>query len=77
MPSALPCSRPRMIGRHPYLSRWQWESADDLRIAREALALMDIADAEAARRAHPVRWRAPARRAGGTAHATAETLSSR
>src|SRR6266851_1716342 len=30
-----------MIGRHPYLSRWQWESADDLRIAREALALMD------------------------------------
>jgi iron complex transport system ATP-binding protein len=35
-----------MIGRHPYLSRWQWESADDLRIAREALALMDIAGAE-------------------------------
>jgi iron complex transport system ATP-binding protein len=35
-----------MIGRHPYLSRWQWESAEDLRIAREALALMDIADAE-------------------------------
>ncbi|MDQ6923685.1 MAG: ABC transporter ATP-binding protein [Pseudomonadota bacterium] len=36
-----------MIGRHPYLSRWQWESAEDLRIAREALALMDIANAEA------------------------------
>jgi iron complex transport system ATP-binding protein len=36
-----------MIGRHPYLSRWQWESAEDLRIAREALALMDIAYAEA------------------------------
>lgn len=35
-----------MIGRHPYLSRWQWESVEDLRIAREALALMDIADAE-------------------------------
>jgi iron complex transport system ATP-binding protein len=35
-----------MIGRHPHLSRWQWESAEDLRIAREALALMDIADAE-------------------------------
>lgn len=35
-----------MIGRHPYLSRWQWESADDVRIAREALSLMDIADAE-------------------------------
>jgi len=36
-----------MIGRHPYLSRWQWESAEDLRIAREALALMDIGNAEA------------------------------
>jgi len=35
-----------MIGRHPYLSRWQWESADDLRIAREALKSMDIAGAE-------------------------------
>ena len=35
-----------MIGRHPHLSRWQWESADDVRIARESLALMDIADAE-------------------------------
>ncbi|MDQ6916321.1 MAG: ABC transporter ATP-binding protein [Pseudomonadota bacterium] len=35
-----------MIGRHPYLSRWQWESADDLRIAREALAAMDLAGAE-------------------------------
>ena len=35
-----------MIGRHPYLSRWQWEGADDLRIAREALASMDLAGAE-------------------------------
>jgi iron complex transport system ATP-binding protein len=35
-----------MIGRHPYLSRWQWESAEDLRIARAALAAMDVADAE-------------------------------
>jgi iron complex transport system ATP-binding protein len=35
-----------MIGRHPYLSRWQWESAEDLRIAREAIAAMDIAGAE-------------------------------
>ena len=35
-----------MIGRHPYLSRWQWESTEDLRIAREALASMDIVDAE-------------------------------
>jgi iron complex transport system ATP-binding protein len=35
-----------MIGRHPYLSRWQWEGAEDLRIARAALASMDIAGAE-------------------------------
>lgn len=35
-----------MIGRHPYLSRWQWESADDLRIARAAIASMDLAGAE-------------------------------
>jgi iron complex transport system ATP-binding protein len=35
-----------MIGRHPYLSRWQWESANDVRIARESLASMDIADAK-------------------------------
>jgi iron complex transport system ATP-binding protein len=35
-----------MIGRHPYLSRWQWEGAEDLRVAREALASMDIASSE-------------------------------
>jgi iron complex transport system ATP-binding protein len=43
-----------MIGRHPYLSRWQWESAEDLRIAREALALM--AHCPGANAAAP-RWR--------------------
>jgi len=35
-----------LIGRHPHLSRWQWESGEDLRIAREALASMDLAGAE-------------------------------
>jgi iron complex transport system ATP-binding protein len=35
-----------MIGRHPHLSRWQWESGEDLRIAREALVSMDLAGAE-------------------------------
>jgi len=35
-----------LIGRHPHLSRWQWESADDWRIAREALAAADMADTE-------------------------------
>jgi iron complex transport system ATP-binding protein len=35
-----------LIGRHPHLSRWQWEGDDDLRIARSALAALDIAHAE-------------------------------
>ncbi|TMG85479.1 MAG: ABC transporter ATP-binding protein [Betaproteobacteria bacterium] len=32
-----------LVGRHPHLSRWQWESAEDVRIAREALAAADMA----------------------------------
>ena len=36
-----------LVGRHPHLGRWQWEGAEDLRIAREALAAVDMADAEA------------------------------
>jgi iron complex transport system ATP-binding protein len=36
-----------LVGRHPHLGRWQWEGAQDLRIAREALAAVDMADAEA------------------------------
>jgi iron complex transport system ATP-binding protein len=36
-----------LIGRHPHLSRWQWEGPADLSIARAALAAVDIADAEA------------------------------
>jgi iron complex transport system ATP-binding protein len=36
-----------LVGRHPHLSRWQWESAADLAIARDALAAMDIGGAEA------------------------------
>lgn len=31
-----------LIGRHPHLSLWQWETADDERIAREALAAVDM-----------------------------------
>ncbi|HKD53360.1 MAG TPA: ABC transporter ATP-binding protein [Steroidobacteraceae bacterium] len=33
-----------LIGRHPHLALWQWETADDARIAREALATVDMAD---------------------------------
>ena len=36
-----------LVGRHPHLSRWQWESADDVRIAREALAAADMTGTEA------------------------------
>jgi iron complex transport system ATP-binding protein len=36
-----------LIGRHPHLSRWQWESADDIRIAREALAAADMTGTDA------------------------------
>jgi iron complex transport system ATP-binding protein len=36
-----------LIGRHPHLSRWQWEGTEDVRIAREALAAADMAGTEA------------------------------
>ena len=33
-----------LIGRHPHLSLWQWESAADEQLAREALAAVDMSD---------------------------------
>ena len=33
-----------LIGRHPWLERWAWESAADARIAREALAAVGLGD---------------------------------
>jgi len=36
-----------LVGRHPHLARWQWEGAEDLRIAREALAAVGMAGTEA------------------------------
>jgi iron complex transport system ATP-binding protein len=33
-----------LIGRHPHLSAWQWEGREDERIARDALAKMDLTD---------------------------------
>ncbi len=33
-----------MIGRHPHIPRFQWESADDREIARASLALVDLDD---------------------------------
>ena len=32
-----------LIGRHPHLARWAWEGEDDRRIARAALAAVDLA----------------------------------
>jgi iron complex transport system ATP-binding protein len=33
-----------LIGRHPHLSFWQWESAQDGQLARDALAAVDLRD---------------------------------
>ncbi len=35
-----------LIGRHPHLGFWQWESPDDLAIARQALLEVDLAGFE-------------------------------
>jgi len=35
-----------LVGRHPHLSRWQWESAADIAFARAALATLDLAELE-------------------------------
>jgi iron complex transport system ATP-binding protein len=32
-----------LIGRHPHLGLWQWETADDARISRESLAAVGLA----------------------------------
>lgn len=33
-----------LVGRHPHLARWEWESATDARIARQALAAVGLGD---------------------------------
>jgi len=33
-----------LIGRHPHLALWQWETVEDERLAREALAAVDMGD---------------------------------
>jgi len=35
-----------MVGRHPYLARWQWENERDREIARAALQAVDLAGFE-------------------------------
>ncbi len=36
-----------LVGRHPHLGRWRWESAADVDCARAALAALDLAGFEA------------------------------
>jgi iron complex transport system ATP-binding protein len=31
-----------LVGRHPHLDFWQWESVDDVKLAKHALAQMDL-----------------------------------
>lgn len=38
-----------LIGRHPHLALWQWETAEDERLAREALRAVDMVDFSARR----------------------------
>jgi iron complex transport system ATP-binding protein len=38
-----------LIGRHPHLALWQWETAEDERLALEALAAVDMAEFAARR----------------------------
>jgi iron complex transport system ATP-binding protein len=38
-----------LIGRHPHLALWQWETAEDERLALAALAAVDMADLAARR----------------------------
>ena len=33
-----------MIGRHPHIGRWRWETAEDRRIAMDALRRVDLGD---------------------------------
>ena len=35
-----------LVGRHPHLDRWGWESGNDARIVRAALAAVDLAEFE-------------------------------
>ncbi|MDR1368281.1 MAG: ABC transporter ATP-binding protein [Candidatus Accumulibacter sp.] len=35
-----------LIGRHPHLGRWDWESEEDIRIARDALTAVGLAGIE-------------------------------
>ena len=36
-----------LIGRHPHIGRWAWESEEDRRLARQALRAVDLAGFEA------------------------------
>lgn len=49
MPEAFPCTvlERVIVGRHPHIDFWEWESERDVAIARTALAQVDLQDMEA------------------------------
>ena len=66
-----------LIGRHPHLSLWQWESAADERLAHEALARGRHGRLRAPAHRYPLGRGAAARRGGGAARAAAGDLPAR
>lgn len=46
-PFATTVQETALAGRHPHLGRWEWESAEDARLARAALAQVGLAGFEA------------------------------
>ena len=35
-----------LIGRHPYIKHWQWESGNDIQLAKNSLQQVDLANME-------------------------------
>ena len=66
-----------LIGRHPHLALWQWETAEDERLALEALAAVDMADFAHAPHRHALGRRAAPRRGRGAAGAAGADLPAR
>ena len=66
-----------LIGRHPHLALWQWESAEDERVARESLAQVDMSEFAPAAHRHALRRGAAARGGRGAARAAGADLPAR
>jgi iron complex transport system ATP-binding protein len=64
-----------LLGRHPHIPRWQWESARDLAIASEALIAVGTRRIRRARRADFIGRRAAPRGLGSRAGANTRAFS--